>query len=250
MTDPRPADAALAQRIAALPWFHSIRLPSGLVTPGLKTLDVITQEEQAIFGALEVAGHSVLDIGTWNGAFSFAAERHGAARVLATDAYTWRHPHWRGREAFNLVHAELSSRVIPFELDPTEITAALGQFDVVLFLGVFYHLFDPIDVMRRLRQVTGGVLVLETHQDALDQERPMMVYYPGDTLYGDPTNWWGPNPPLVLHLLLELGFTRVMYREHPTNGASRGIYVAFLPGAEARIGHRFGPPWLSLTQPG
>lgn len=247
MTTPRPSDAALAERIAALPWFHSIRLPNGLVTPGLKTLADVTQEEEAIFGALDVRGHGVLDIGAWNGAFSFAAERRGAVRVLATDSHTWRHPHWRGREGFNLVHGALASKVMPFEVDPTEITGALGQHDVVLFLGVFYHLLDPIDVMRRVRKVTGGALVVETHQDALDQARPMMVFYPGDTLLGDPTNWWGPNPPLMHHLLTELGFARVFYRDHPKFGASRGIYIAFLPGAEERIAHRFDAPWVEMT---
>jgi tRNA (mo5U34)-methyltransferase len=243
-----PPDPALAAHIASLPWFHSIRLPCGLVTPGLKTLEDVTAEERVIFDAVRVAGHSVLDIGAWNGAFSFAAERHGAARVLATDRHTWIHPHWRGREAFNIVHAQLGSKVLPFEVDPMEVTGALGVYDVVLFLGVFYHLFDPIEVMRRLRKVTGGVLVVETHQDALDQSRPMMVFYPGDSLLGDATNWWGPNLPLVLHLLLELGFTRVMYRDHPKFGAARGFYVAFLPGAEERIAHRFEAPWTDLTR--
>jgi len=60
-----------------------------------------------------------------------------------------------------------------------EITVeAIGRWDIVLFLGVFYHLLDPIDALRRLAEVTNEVLVLETHLDLQDVNRPAMVFYP------------------------------------------------------------------------
>jgi tRNA (mo5U34)-methyltransferase len=242
-------DDELRARIAAHRWFHSIMLRPGIVTAGAKTPEVMAAEEEALFSAVRVEGASVVDIGAWNGYFSFAAKRRGAASVLATDQFTWLRPEFRGRETIELARRELGLDITLLEVDPTAITAELGQFDIVLFLGVFYHLFDPIDVMKRMRAITGGVLLIETHQDALGHDRPMMVFYPGTTLQGDPTNWWGPNPPLVLHMLLELGFERIEYRNHPTLGAARGIYAAFLPGAFERLGGRFDDPWIGFTHP-
>lgn len=249
MDAPRPSDEALRERIARMFWFHSITLRPGVVTPGLKSREHLAAEEEAIFSAVRLRGASVLDIGAWNGAFSLAAERRGAARVLATDHYVWNHPQFQARPTIELVRQETGARFELLDLDPTDLTPEIGVFDVVLFLGVFYHLFDPIAVMQRVRQVTGGALLIETYQDALDQARPMMVFYPGATLAGDATNWWGPNPPLMLHLLLELGFERIEYRPHPVLGVERGIYAAFLPGAFDRLGGLFEPPWIGLTHP-
>lgn len=247
MTDPPLREAELRAACTALPWWHSIELGPGIVTAGSKSLELLREEEAAILGPLRLAGASVLDIGAWNGHFSFAAARRGAARVVATDSYAWRHRWWRGREGFDIAQAALGARVETREVDPTELSPALGVFDVVLFLGVFYHMENPLLVMRRVRAVTRGVLMIETHQDALDQPRPMMVFYPGGSLNNDATNWWGPNLALMLAMLIELGFTRVEYRNHPVHGAARGIYAAFLPGAFGRLAGDFGPPWISMT---
>ena len=77
-----------------------------------------------------------------------------------------------------------------------------------------------------MAKLVKSTLILETHNDALDQERPMMVFYPGKELNGDPTNWWGPNPPCVKAMLSDVGFTQVEYRPDP-NLANRGIFHAF-----------------------
>ena len=219
-------------------WFHSIELRPGIVTPGDKSLAVVQREEQALLGPFDLTGRSVLDIGAWNGAFSFAAKRRGAARVLATDEFAWAHPALRGRETFELARAELGLEVETLQIDPTRMDETLGRFDLVLFLGVFYHLFDPIDVLQRMRAVTGQVLLIETHQDALALAEPAMVFYPGRTLANDDTNWWGPNPPLMLHLLRQQGFARIYYRDHPhylpaEGSRTRGLFAAILPEARA-----------------
>lgn len=243
------SDDELRARIASYTWFHSMTLRPGIVTPGKKTIETLAAEEDALFSAVRIKGASVVDVGAWNGYFSFAAKRRGAASVLATDHFIWKHPDYRGRETIELARQVLGSDISLLDVDPTAMTAKLGRFDVVMFLGVFYHLFDPIDVMKRMRAITSGVLLIETHQDALEQPRPMMVFYPGSTLERDPTNWWGPNPPLMLYLLLELGFERIEYRNHPVMGPSRGIYAAFLPGAYERLGGPFDAPWIGMTHP-
>lgn len=243
-------DDELLARMQALHWWHSIPLRPGLTTFGGKSELILAQEEEAILAPFDLTGRSVIDIGAWNGFFSFAAKRRGAARVLATDSYIWNHPLWRGREAFDLVRTELALDVEAALLDPPEITPAVGIFDVVLFLGVFYHLADPIDVMQRLRGITRQLLIVETHQDGLSDSRPGMVFYPGDVLNNDSTNWWGPNPALMLELLLQLGFTRIFYRDHPTLGRARGIYAAFTPEVEDSLIWNLDAQWRDLDVPG
>lgn len=56
--------------------------------------------------------------------------------------------------------------------------------------------------------MAGDCLVVETHSDMNDIAEPVMRYYLGQELNGDPTNFWGPNAPCVEAMLRELGFTR------------------------------------------
>ena len=250
LTTSRLSDEDLLARMQSFHWWHSIALRPGLTTFGGKTELILAQEEEAILAPFNLAGRSVIDIGAWNGHFSFAAKRRGASRVLATDSYIWNHPVWRGREAFDLARSELGLDIEAALLDPPEITEKVGRFDVVLFLGVFYHLYDPIDVMQRLRGITRQLLIVETHHDLTGEARPGMVFYPDAILNQDATNWWGPNPGLMLHLFLQLGFTRVFYRDHPTLGRARGIYAAFTPEVDDGLILRLDAPWLDLDVPG
>ena len=89
--------ATLQERVRQTPWFHSIDLGNGVVTPGGKPPAVHHKEYAAIFDPVDVRARSVIDIGAWNGAYSFEAKRRGAARVLATDHFARRHPVLRGR---------------------------------------------------------------------------------------------------------------------------------------------------------
>jgi hypothetical protein len=80
---------------------------------------------------------------------------------------------------------------------------------LVLLLGVFYHLLDPIAVLQQIAKLTREVLIVETHTDALGISRPAMIMYPGSELSNDPTNWWGTNPACMVALLKECGFAKV-----------------------------------------
>jgi len=231
-------------------WFHSMELRPGVTSVGPKTSQLLGEEEEALFAPFDLTGRSVLDVSARNGFFSFAAKRRGAGRVLATDHFMWRHPVYRGRDGFDLARGEFGLDVETQEIEPTAITSALGRFDVVLFLGVFYHLLNPIDVMQRMREVTGQLLLIETHQDALHRADPAMVLYPGDELQRDATNWWGPNPALMLRLLLQLGFARIFYRDHPLYGRARGIYAAFTTETEASLVQNLDSNWRDLDVPG
>ena len=74
-------DASLQSRVAELPRHHSIDLGDGVITPGGKSSAICAGEASLIFDRVDLSGRSVLDIGAWNGFFSFEAKRRGAARV-------------------------------------------------------------------------------------------------------------------------------------------------------------------------
>jgi tRNA (mo5U34)-methyltransferase len=198
-----------------LRWFHSIDLGNGLITPGAKSAETLQAEAEVAF-TYPVAGRSVLDIGAWDGFFSFEAERRGASRVLATDEFCWVGGGWGKKASFDFARRALQSHVEDMIIDPMDLSPErVGVFDVSLFLGVLYHLKHPLYVLERVAEVTRGLLVLETHVDMTDVEHPAAAFYPGKELGGDDTNWWGPNIPAVIGMLKTAGFGRVEHRPCP-----------------------------------
>ena len=128
----------------------------------------------------DLTGWSVLDIGAWHGYFSFECERRGADRVLAVDRFAW---DTYGMDGFLDAHARLGSRVEHrrtdvHQLDPGEI----GQFDLVLLLGVLYHLRNPLQALERIRRVTRRLLICETHVllPFVHERYPLIPFFPGD----------------------------------------------------------------------
>jgi tRNA (mo5U34)-methyltransferase len=155
-------------------------------------------------------GKTVLDVGAWDGFFSFEAERRGAARVLATDSFAWRGDGWGSKAGFDLAREALHSKVEDVTIDVLELSPdRIGVFDVVLCLGVLYHMRHPMLAMERVFSVTGDQLILETHVDLLTLPRPAIALYPHGELDGDPTSWCGPNPAAVEAMLEAVGFRRV-----------------------------------------
>ena len=97
-------------------WFHSFDLGDGEAIDGIKPYDVLSKEADIIF-AEGVAGKSVLDIGAWDGFFSFEAEKRGASRVVATDHFCWSGEGWGNRLGFDYMHALLNSNVESIDVD-------------------------------------------------------------------------------------------------------------------------------------
>lgn len=251
-------------------WWHSIDLGQGVVTPGKKTAALLGRELDALC-LPSLTGKTVLDIGAWDGFYSFAAERRGAQRVVALDHYVWsidrplanayhaRYANapvapppieqtscWQpgekpGKRGFDTAHAALGSRVESVYGDfMTVDPAQIGMFDVVLFLGVLYHMENPLASLRRLAGFTKGVAIIETHAIAVPafEHRALCEFYPRGELDGDVSNWWGPNLKALEEMCLAAGFSRVEIKQGPPRRsriyhALRRLHL-FLSGPRAR----------------
>jgi len=178
----------LRARADAFGWFHKIDLGQGVVTPGQSTGPYLGPDLMP-----DLSGKSVLDIGAWDGYYSFQAERLGASRVVALDHYVWgvdfaaRQAYWNeceekgelpdhgrdstdfwrpdlpGKRPFEFAKEVLASRVEPMVADfASADLATVGHFDVALYLGVLYHMKEPLTSLERLRSVTDEVRWHET----------------------------------------------------------------------------------------
>jgi tRNA (mo5U34)-methyltransferase len=227
------------------------------VTPGHKGPDLL-EAELAQLGLPDLHGKTVLDVGAWDGWFSFAAERLGARRVVALDHYVWsmdlgrqqayyreclaegreserfedRSDLWRphelpGKAGFDLAHRLLGSQVEAVVGDFMTIDLdRLGRFDVVLFLGVLYHLRHPLLGLERLAEVTatGGSAFIETEAVVMSGNATACEFYPGAELAGDPSCWWAPTPAALIGLPQAAGFARVeLLNEVPAEGHYRAV---------------------------
>ena len=192
---------------ASARFFHSFELP-GEIIRGVKSIEVLRDEEIFVFRH-SVAGQSVLDIGAWDGYFSFAAERHGARHVLATDHFSWSGPGWGSKAGFDYVHLKTGSKVQAFDVDVFSLDPEkLGRFDNVFFLGVLYHLKNPFGGLEKAAAMCASHLLVETEDAMRDCPEPVMRYHLGSELSQDPTNYWAPNLPCLTNMLRELGFSR------------------------------------------
>ncbi|MCC0015825.1 MAG: DUF1698 domain-containing protein [Rhodobiaceae bacterium] len=247
----QPAQMPLKpEDLAAFYWHHSIDLGNGVVTPGSKSLDTIAREADCFF-AHGVKGMSVLDIGAWDGAFSFEAERRGASRVLATDHFCWVGDGPGKKAAFDIARHALNSKVEEAvvtveDLDP----ARHGTFDVVLFLGVLYHLKNPMYGLECAAAMSHDQIVVETViARGLPDHPPMAVFFPNSELNDDDTNWWAPTPACVEAMLRRVGFPTVEMREYPTPDTGANSQPAPAVSAFRRTRKRIKQQLRGIFQP-
>lgn len=203
------------EEMKAIRWFHRIQLDETTTTPGV--CPHTAAEASQRFGIPEdLRGKSVLDIGAWDGLFSFEAERRGA-RVTAMDTSFEDGGNWGGTTGFNFARRQLGSKVEfragnVHALDP----ATHGSFDFVFFFGVLYHLTNPVDALRRVRAVCRECCLIETafcmHPDGL--KRPLWEFNHGCD--NDPTNYWYPTVAGLAAVLRLAGFgeANVLYAQH------------------------------------
>jgi len=186
----------LRQRVNSLTWAHAIDLGHGIVTPGIwgKPQPLILRA----FEDIDFRGKKVLDVGCWDGLWSFEAERRGAETVYATDDISQRS--YNNQGTFDLAKEALASRVKYFpRLSVFDIRSlGVSDFDVVLFCGVHYHLRDPLLALARLRQVmkTSGLILIEGDVIYGSDDSYSEFFY--RNAYGaDESVWWVPTIPCL-----------------------------------------------------
>jgi tRNA (mo5U34)-methyltransferase len=202
-------------------WWHSIDVGDGLVTPGSCSVDY----QQFLWKTLQLpermAGLRVLDVGTYDGFFAFECERRGAD-VVAIDI----HP--EDCRCFATAKRLLGSRVPYYQMSVYDLREDVlgGPFDLVLVLGVYYHLRHLFVALDNLWKITRDEMRLETHVIdhhfvlgdgsvvELKDIDPRLVDVPIYRFYrfnelnrSDYSNWFGGNIAAVTESLASAGFT-------------------------------------------
>lgn len=189
-------------------WWHSIDLGDGRVTPGVHSL----AEMQGLYASLnlpeDLSGKTLLDIGCWDGFYTFETERH-RAKVTSVDC-------WRPGNYF-LAREAMKSKAEFHEASVYELGKdKLGSFDIVLFMGVLYHLRHPLLALENVCELTRDFAVIESHiiDKMREGDEPAMEFYEFDELGGQYDNWWAPNFECMAQMIRSAGFARVelLYR--------------------------------------
>jgi tRNA (mo5U34)-methyltransferase len=203
-------------------WFHNIDLRGVKTAPNHFLGDYPSQKwrrfEHAI--PMDLQGKSVLDVGCNAGFYSIEMKRRGAARVVAIDS-----------DEGYLNQARFAAQVLGEEIEFHQLSVyevdKLGeQFDLVLFLGVLYHLRHPLLALDLLhKHVARDTLVFQSmlrgdpamediasdypFADPSPFERPAFprMYFIEQSYSNDPTNWWVPNAACAAGMLRSAGFT-------------------------------------------
>lgn len=163
MSKPHSKEAALMKR----EWFYPFQLPSGRFTrtydggrldPVHATrLAMIERALEPAFGA-DLKGLSAIDLACHQGYFALELAARGLSRVVGIDART-QHVEDATLMAEVLGHDNFSGRVSDIH---ALSGAELGRFDIVLMLGLIYHLENPVGAIRLAHELTGQVCVIET----------------------------------------------------------------------------------------
>ncbi len=248
---PRPA-AGRDPRLEAIrrlgPWFHNLHLPGGVETAPDHALGDFPRYKWEVLAPLlpaDLRGWRALDVGCNAGYYSFELARRGAAVTgIDVDPRYLEQARWAAREL------GLESAVEFRRMQVYELALEPARFDLVLFMGVFYHLRYPLLALDLVARRTGRLLVFQTltapeaaesappRDPGLDGREALVA--PGwpklafieRELAGDPTNWWVPTGAAVEALLRSSG---LRVRERP----GHEIYLC----EPAEPGGPGGPPY-------
>ncbi|HVW27135.1 MAG TPA: TIGR04290 family methyltransferase [Polyangiaceae bacterium] len=225
MTQPHDEIAGLG------PWFHNLHLPDGTETaPGHELGDFPSFKWRAIAPHFpeRMEGTRVLDIGCNAGFYSIELARRGAL-VTAIDV----DDHYLAQARWAATRFDVQDRIEFRNMQVYELAHVEEQWDVVLFLGVFYHLRYPLLGLDVVSRRVGRTLVFQSMtmpgppqemlvpEDISLEERerltedgwPKMAFIE-QSLAGDRTNWWAPNAAAVAAMLRTAGLRIVRQPAH------------------------------------
>ncbi|MEO8596257.1 MAG: DUF1698 domain-containing protein [Candidatus Solibacter sp.] len=200
-------------------WYHSFELPDGTSIEGYNKVGWLHTRYDRFPIPGDLTGKRVLDIGAWDGWFSFEAERHGAA-VTSIDCVELAN--------FLEIRRRLGSQVDYLIHDFYELPeAGLGVFDYVFCLGILYHLKHPLLALEIVCALTTDTAVVETFvidPDTWQEHReqvPVMEFYETDELGNQLDNWIGPSVSCLMAMCRAAGFARVEFLH--TTGMHAGV---------------------------
>lgn len=221
----------LARRISEMgEWFHNIDLKGVPTAPGHFLGDFPRVKWELIAPSLpaDLAGASVLDAGCNAGFYALELKKRGAGRVLGVDVDD------RYLNQARFVAAILDADIEFRKLSVYDVDRIPGQFDYVLFMGVFYHLRYPLYALDKLITKVKKYLIFQTmvrgssvsprlrddyhfwnHEVFNSPDFPRM-YFIEKSYAGDPTNWWIPNHGAVEAMLRSSGLEIVSHPEPET----------------------------------
>ncbi len=213
--------------------YHSFRLPDGRRLDGAMSLEA-QDERLTPFNLPEsLHGKRVLDIGPWDGYYTFEMERRGA-EVTAVD--------YVDMDTFRELHRLMGSKAKYHQLDVYELDPrTLGMFDIVLCFGVLYHLKHPLLALEKICAVTQDLCLLEsfvvdggTWKQGIHPPVPYIEFYEMDELGGQLDNWSGPTVGAMEALVRAAGFARadIMHVEDASAGIAARRRWTNLPQAD------------------
>lgn len=219
----------IRQRVDALgPWFHNLDL-NGVRTAPTHFLGDYPNVKWRRFSSVipdSLEGKSVLDIGCNAGFYAMEMKRRGADRVLGLDT-----------DDEYLEQAKFAADVSGLKIEFRKLSAydvgQLGeQFDLVIFMGVLYHLRHPLLALDLIHEhVARDLLLFQSMQrgdSRIDRIEPNYDFWtteqfdsPGypklhfieHSFADDPTNWWAPNRACVEAMLRSAGFVITAHPE-------------------------------------
>jgi tRNA (mo5U34)-methyltransferase len=216
------ANGKLAAKIESLkPWFHNLHLPDGTQTaPNHFLGDFPRFKWEQIKKAIpkDLSGWTALDIGCNAGYYSFELAKRGA-NVLGIDL----DPHYLKQARWAAKEMGLSGNVSFKQMQVYDLAKMKRSFDLVIFMGVFYHLRYPMLAMDIVTQKVKKMMVFQTlsmpgeevfdpkPDMTLDERKQMqkkgwpLMAFIEKRLANDPTNWWAPNHSCIEAMLRTCG---------------------------------------------
>ena len=225
-------DAALRQRIDELgPWFHNLDLHGVMTAPEHFLGDWPASGWRRFAHAIpaDLTGKSVLDIGCNGGFYALEMKRRGAEVVVGIDS----DPRYVAQARFAAATLDLSIEFL--EMSVYDVARLGRRFDLVIFMGVLYHLRHPLlaldlihahvadDLLLFQSMQRGDAVIAPLPPDHAFEERAVFDH-PGfprlqfieDAYAGDPTNWWLPNRACAEAMLRSAGFALLRHPDHET----------------------------------
>ncbi len=212
--------AAKQAELDAVTWYHEFDFGNGLRTHThchhIEQHRRVWAFVKAQLDRVDFRGKSVLDIGSWDGYWSFHAEKRGARAVLASDDLG---QNWSAGRGIHLAKELLGSSVeIDQNLSVYDLPSRGQKFDVILFLGVYYHLHDPFYALAQIRHCC--------HKDTVVViDGPIGQYLGAGAHYDFPNHGceWLPSESAMRQLLEATYFTEpaVAHDTSPTDQPGR-----------------------------